>query len=277
MITPEFIRPAVLTTPTTIGDVNDSFSPVYDFIEAIDNSLSIVVTTDYTVPNNTIGKVFVDCSGGAVTITLPLVANRVQPIQIKKIDSTKNALTITCSGSDKVERTAVPENSPTVASYSVIVPNYTVELLAVSGAYRVIHEIKPSLFFTASRESNQNIAATSTVKLTPTSEVDPYNMFNIATSEFTTPISATYKFEGHILISQSTPTPGNLYISTRISTPALDFVQRIAEQAVPVGGTNMYSFCLERQLNAGVYIFACGTFGAGAIIGQSLYKMTLVY
>ena len=277
MITPEFIRPAVLTTPTTIGDVNDSFSPVYDFIEAIDNSLSIVVTTDYTVPNNTIGKVFVDCSGGAVTITLPLVANRVQPIQIKKIDSTKNALTITCSGSDKVERTAVPENSPTVASYSVIVPNYTVELLAVSGAYRVIHEIKPSLFFTVSRNSAQSLPGSATTKVVATVENDPFSLFNIATSDFTLPVTGVYKCEGYFILGQVSVTPGNLYMYTYIRTTAGGFVQSLSTAAVDINGSNMYSFSFDAALTSGTNHVACQVFGSGMTLSEFTYKMALVY
>jgi len=60
----------------------------------------VTVTAAYTVASD-VGFVRVDCTGGAITVTIPAAANWIgRRIIIKKIDSSGNAVTVARTGSD---------------------------------------------------------------------------------------------------------------------------------------------------------------------------------
>lgn len=81
--------------------------------EALVNSVAryevIRVTSDYVVPPDQNGFMYaVDCSAGPVQIVLPSIAVAGEPWQnrAKKVDNTVNAMTVVCSGSDKMDNGA---------------------------------------------------------------------------------------------------------------------------------------------------------------------------
>lgn len=63
----------------------------------------------------------VDATGGAVTLTLPALANAVRAIAVKKIDASGNAVTVDGYGSETIEGTATKSTTTQWASW-VFVP-----------------------------------------------------------------------------------------------------------------------------------------------------------
>jgi len=78
-------------------------NPLYSSLRMLTKEISINYTVEYHVDT-----VIVDASGGAVTITLPEISNcgEGRIIRIVKIDSSANAVTISCSGTDTIEGSA---------------------------------------------------------------------------------------------------------------------------------------------------------------------------
>ena len=94
-----------MTGPLTMGGVPtrprvtwDQIVPglgLYDVGEGSD------ITADTTIGPEA-NTVAVDASSGAIAITLPLLAEAHQEVVISKRDSSANAVTITCAGSDTI-------------------------------------------------------------------------------------------------------------------------------------------------------------------------------
>jgi hypothetical protein len=69
--------------------------------EDIDGAVRTITTSDTLTDDDHI--LLVDCSAGAVTLTLPAVATRKRPYHVKKIDIGVNAITIDGNGSEVID------------------------------------------------------------------------------------------------------------------------------------------------------------------------------
>lgn len=150
IITPAFSS----SSPILPGDlvnassVNSRISNIENFINEIDTFTNLVVNSNTTLTANNI-LVYVDASGGNITLTLPLASTVTkQPLKIKKIDNSLNTVTINTVGSDKIEQKNSPLLSPIGTSYLLYAPDQLVGIFpSNSTTYRVVDEINNDSLF----------------------------------------------------------------------------------------------------------------------------------
>lgn len=62
-----------------------------------------------------------DATGGAITVTLPVAAQRIKtPLWVKKIDATANAVTIAASGAETIDGAASVSFAVQYQSYTIV-------------------------------------------------------------------------------------------------------------------------------------------------------------
>lgn len=205
MITPSFVRPSNVVGSDAANDPafwNSKLTPVYDFVESVADSSTLVVTGDHTVTDESV--LLVDCSGGDITITLP--ATRTQALTITKLDETFNEIILTSSAF--IERAGDFVVNPPETTAKIVVPKQSITYLLVSGRYRIIDAFLPrveSLVRLSTTLTNLPVGDDNVVTYTEKA-YDPFNLYTIATSRFTAPASGVYEIEVKTATNQLTAT-----------------------------------------------------------------------
>lgn len=191
MITPPFIRPPDVQGSDPANDTafwNSLFTPLYDFVGSIANRTQNVITGNHTV--TTESHLFVDCSGGNITITLP--STGAQAIVITKIDGTFNEVILTSSSF--IERFGDYTVSPSHNTAKIVVPKQSVTYLLNANRWRIVDSYMPTV--------ESHVRLNTTMVNLPTGNdnhilfaqktFDPFNLYTLATSQFTLPVSGVY-------------------------------------------------------------------------------------
>lgn len=239
------------------SDVNDQITTVETQLQSFDNQ--VILTKQTTTVNLTANQdvyVPVDASGGPVTVNLPSgSAHSLQPIIIKKIDATLNAITITVDGAttDKIERPYRSETTPTFTTLPLVLPGEQVALypLLDSGVYywRAINYqgICEQVFADVYLNTNQSVASGGSYKIIEydTKTSDPFSAFDSVTNHrFTVPVTGYYDFQA---TAQVNPTGATdiyiqLYKNASVITRGLSSYVA-ATAAVSIGGRRDRILC----------------------------------
>lgn len=142
---------------------------------------------------------FVDCSGGATTITLPARSSQYKPIYFKKHkDTTYNALVIQCAGSDKIETPGTPLATFTATSLSLKSPDQDCLLVPTSAGWEIAHLKNPRVSFSAYLSTGGITVNAATKLYYNTENWDLGGYYNAGTSgtaaRFTPQIAGYYTF-----------------------------------------------------------------------------------
>lgn len=87
-----------------IEEVSDTINYILTYYQKVQRKRIQQVTANYTILLDEDHTVLVDATSGAVTITLPIAKNSDEYIfNIKKIDSSANAVTIDGNGSETID------------------------------------------------------------------------------------------------------------------------------------------------------------------------------
>jgi len=208
----------VSTTPIANGltnnasDVKNGLDTINTYLAGIDAQTVVNATSGTTTLTAGQTLVWADASSGNVTINLPSASGvSLQPIMIKRIDTSNNTVTINRAGSDVIEDPFNPLATPVATSFNhLILCDSWVALYPKSTAWRVIDmDLKVGnlscYLSTSTAQSVNNITFTKLTYGVGSERYDPYAMHDTSTntSRITIKKSGTYIISSNIRFADS--------------------------------------------------------------------------
>lgn len=121
-----------------------------------------VADTGATLNANQDVQVFANCTGGAISITLPPLSTQYKPIYFQKFsDVSYNGFTVTCAGSDKIQDLTSPAATLTATSFTIKSPDQYFVLTPTSAGWMITDYSLPSVSFEANLTTG-GVSATNT-------------------------------------------------------------------------------------------------------------------
>lgn len=200
LTTPAYTAAVPVVSGDAVNDTNYNaqVDPQKNWIESLDGLTRIAVSANHTITANTEVVVFVDASGGAVTITLPAATGQYSAITVKKIDATFNAVTVQRAGSDTIESLTAYALAPVTTQCILRLPDQAATFAPNGTQWRIEgSHVNNRIAYRAFRSTNIS-ATTGTAVIvfdndsTAATSWDLSSNYNTATGVFTVPIDGIY-------------------------------------------------------------------------------------